>query len=233
MEKTKKMSKLSIAVIVLSILLVLSMVMGMTGAWFTWKDQGDGAKVDFGVVKLQKTAENVAFVDHGVTTLTGALMPGDDILVKMTLTNGANNHDYNNDEILEHDAVEKFYYVIKITITGLGSYNNGGNGANPVNSAWCVQTGTGSARTLSPVTATGNDKGKELVDITSVEIESRYVLDGQYYGNTYQDADVTIHYEVRAIQVKNLTKSQAYDLLTTEAYADFPDNTSASPYYAE
>ena len=37
MVNSKKMSKSSIAVIVLSILLVLSMILGLTGAWFTDK----------------------------------------------------------------------------------------------------------------------------------------------------------------------------------------------------
>ena len=35
MVNSKKMSKSSIAVIVLSILLVLSLILGFTGAWFT------------------------------------------------------------------------------------------------------------------------------------------------------------------------------------------------------
>ena len=44
MVKSKKMSKTGIAVIVLAILLVLSMVMGMTGAWYTKTAAGDGAQ---------------------------------------------------------------------------------------------------------------------------------------------------------------------------------------------
>ena len=40
MVKSKKMSKTSIAVIILALLLVLSMVLGLTGAWFTRSDSG-------------------------------------------------------------------------------------------------------------------------------------------------------------------------------------------------
>jgi hypothetical protein len=44
MVKSKKMSKTSIAVIVLALLLVLSMVLGLTGAWFT--NSGKNATAD-------------------------------------------------------------------------------------------------------------------------------------------------------------------------------------------
>ena len=42
MVKSKKMSKGSLAVIILAVLLVLSMVLGLTGAWFTSKDEKNG-----------------------------------------------------------------------------------------------------------------------------------------------------------------------------------------------
>ena len=40
MVKSKKMSKGSLAIIILAVLLVLSMVLGLTGAWFTDKASG-------------------------------------------------------------------------------------------------------------------------------------------------------------------------------------------------
>ena len=46
MVKSKKMSKTGIAVIVLAILLVLSLVMGMTGAWYT-KSAGPSTEGDY------------------------------------------------------------------------------------------------------------------------------------------------------------------------------------------
>jgi hypothetical protein len=53
MVKSKKMSKTSIAVIVLAILLVLSLCLGITGAWFTDKDSGANEKaLTFGLVKI-------------------------------------------------------------------------------------------------------------------------------------------------------------------------------------
>ena len=53
MVKSKKMSKTSIAVIILALLLVLSMVLGLTGAWFTQSDKTDSTlsnELKFGVI---------------------------------------------------------------------------------------------------------------------------------------------------------------------------------------
>ena len=76
MVKSKKMSKTSIAVIVLALLLVLSLVMGITGAWFTDSKDGQSTNenpINFGTVAvtagvgaIQYTgAESIAnVVDH-------------------------------------------------------------------------------------------------------------------------------------------------------------------------
>ena len=47
MVKSKKMSKTGIAVIVLAILLVLSMIMGLTGAWYTAKSDNASTASDY------------------------------------------------------------------------------------------------------------------------------------------------------------------------------------------
>ena len=54
MVKSKKMSKGSLAVIILAVLLVLSMVLGLTGAWFTSKvnDKTGNDEKTFGVVNI-------------------------------------------------------------------------------------------------------------------------------------------------------------------------------------
>lgn len=53
MVKTKKISKQSIVIIALSLLLVLSMIMSLSGAWFTDKDyDGDETNIDFGAVRV-------------------------------------------------------------------------------------------------------------------------------------------------------------------------------------
>lgn len=89
MVNSKKMSKSSIAVIVLSILLVLSMVLGLTGAWFTDVQTGDGVTKDFGKIAITVDDDKFgevtrAYNDTGV--VTGKIMPGDTInyLLKVT-----------------------------------------------------------------------------------------------------------------------------------------------------
>ena len=77
MVKSKKMSKTSIAVIILALLLVLSMVLGFTGAWFTDKATGGTAEVvmKFGTVNYTafaadtKVHNKIAGVDNaGLST---------------------------------------------------------------------------------------------------------------------------------------------------------------------
>ena len=91
MVKSKKMSKTSIAVIILSLLLVLSMVLSLTGAWFTAGnkaiDPGQGSNVHFGTFgNVTVTLSAAEWKEHNQTT--GALqnvdtsardyyMPGD------------------------------------------------------------------------------------------------------------------------------------------------------------
>ena len=76
MVKNKKMSKTSIAIIVLSVLLVLSLIMGLTGAWFTDKmqDVSNSTTLTFGEIELETVS---AAVDDGQTTIMGTIIPGD------------------------------------------------------------------------------------------------------------------------------------------------------------
>ncbi len=77
------MSKGSLAVIILAVLLVLSMVLGLTGAWFTSKDEKDGnANVQFGKVAVAvggtiaatKCTESELAVDNCSWTINGATL---------------------------------------------------------------------------------------------------------------------------------------------------------------
>lgn len=62
MVKSKKMSKGSLAIIILAVLLVLSMVLGLTGAWFTDKATGSSdsekGNVQFGTVNIKVDSTN-------------------------------------------------------------------------------------------------------------------------------------------------------------------------------
>ena len=86
MVKSKKMSKTSIAVIILALLLVLSMVLGLTGAWFTSsKDTNVSTNsLSFGKVGvITLSAEGVKHERYDSTqskfveVVSGPVLPGD------------------------------------------------------------------------------------------------------------------------------------------------------------
>ena len=80
MVEKKKMSKSSVAIIVLAVLLVLSIVMGMTGAWFTDKaaggNQGGNNTFQFGQISSALTISSTAMSK----SIEGAkAVPGDSV----------------------------------------------------------------------------------------------------------------------------------------------------------
>ena len=108
MVNSKKMSKSSIAVIVLSILLVLSLILGFTGAWFTDKKDGDEITKNFGTVELNVAATEfgkVTRVSNEAGEVTGKIMPGDTIGYSLTVTKA--------------EGSEDFWFAVTVTIKGL------------------------------------------------------------------------------------------------------------------
>jgi hypothetical protein len=89
MVNSKKMSKSSIAVIVLAILLALSMVLGLTGAWFTATDSDDAnTTIKFGTVAIKvSTEDGNTGAWTSKSTVEGEYMPGDSYAATMTLKN--------------------------------------------------------------------------------------------------------------------------------------------------
>ena len=96
MVKSKKMSKTSIAVIVLAILLSLSLVLGMTGAWFT-SHYEKNHEFTFGNVTITLDGADWAAVDINNASFASSglrlgspekhIMPGDKIKFEGTVTN--------------------------------------------------------------------------------------------------------------------------------------------------
>ena len=92
MVNSKKMSKSSIAVIVLSILLVLSLILGFTGAWFTDskdKDLSDDS-LKFGTVAINlEEGSAAAWKNRGLTKTveTAYIVPGSSMEATLTLSN--------------------------------------------------------------------------------------------------------------------------------------------------
>jgi hypothetical protein len=98
------MSKSSIAVIVLAILLALSMVLGLTGAWFTSKDDADAdTTIKFGTVAID-VSETTTGTWTSDSTVEGELMPGDSYAAVITLKNTGSQDVY-----YKYTVVAKFY----------------------------------------------------------------------------------------------------------------------------
>lgn len=164
MVNSKKMSKSSIAVIVLSILLVLSLILGFTGAWFTDKlTSGDeGTKVAFGHVELND-AKAIA-----ITAPAGKVMPGDKLTVTNTQYKGA-----------------AAYYKLVVTAT----CNNKPELQDSLNKTFSAGAKYGVI-----------DASDDFADLTLL---SDITIDAKTFGNTYQDAEVTLSVELTVIQQKN------------------------------
>ena len=104
----KKINKSTVAIVVLALLLVLSLVLTATGAWFT--DKKDGAEITktFGTVELKVTADDfgkVTRVSNEAGTVTEKIMPGDTITYDLTVEKATGSED--------------FWYAVAVTITGL------------------------------------------------------------------------------------------------------------------
>ena len=107
MVKSKKLSKSSLAVIVLSLLLILSMIVGMTAAWFTDKKENSGVTKNFGTVALSvddSSFGKVTRVSNENGDVTGFVMPGDTINYTLGVTKAEDSED--------------FWYAVLVTITG-------------------------------------------------------------------------------------------------------------------
>ncbi len=100
MVKNKKMSKSAIAIIVLSLLLVLSMVLGLTGAWFTDSKSGSAntSTMKFGTVAIALDTETGAgqWSKLGLHegSGSGAVVPGSEYNATWTLSNSGTEDVY-------------------------------------------------------------------------------------------------------------------------------------------
>ena len=124
MVKTNKKSL--IAMIAMVVLLIASIAMGITGAWFTDRKEGTGAQVNFGTVIISDS--------NGAVTLTKAdsvAMPGDTLTLGGEIINGGTakvwvrykvSHTYTTEDALktELDKVFSGQYVYVETAVEAG-----------------------------------------------------------------------------------------------------------------
>ena len=225
MVKSKKMSKTSVTIIVLALLLVFSLVMGMTGAWFTDRETDAGNKtINFGTINVKlDTATDVGFygVETGGTALSRDLMPGDYVRANLVIAK-------------DSDAVEDFYFVVKISVKVWGA-NLTGHTTEDAALEIATKDGGWQGKT-QPVAADPEHSVAAVLgqayshsDLGNLVLGQQ--LAGNAYGNSYQGCNVKVTYEVRAIQEEHLSAEQAWEMLTSANYAGI--ETMAAPNLAE
>ena len=109
MVNSKKMRKSTVAIVLLSILLCLSMILTATGAWFTSNDKGDGNKIDgaFGTIEVKYTQGANATWEELPVSKSAFVVPGS----KVSLDGGAIT---NNSTVVSYMKVKISALTVKI-----------------------------------------------------------------------------------------------------------------------
>jgi len=231
MVKSKKMSKTSIAVIVLALLLVLSMVMGITGAWFTDNaHDADGGKVvgnlkfgKIGAVDVAVTdatwvdANNKEVITSGEPTASQVLrtyvMPGDAISgtgIDITLTNGEGVNEKALYYLLHRSGDKKYYKVVEGSLVEVtdaagqeaGSLTTAGLHIQAASAYVAIES---SNVDIIKANATAIGNGAQLKD---VQFKNGFIIGEQTY---------TLY----VCQQTNLTAEQANALLRSADHATY------------
>lgn len=141
MVNSKKNTKSIIALVVLSLLLIASICLAATGAWFTDKKAGTGADVTFGTVNIQSSNGAVELVKAETAAIA---MPGD----KLNVTGAINNdgtakiwvrykltHNYTTEDALKTELDKVFtgaYTYVAAAVEAGASSNLTGSVTIPV-----------------------------------------------------------------------------------------------------
>ena len=197
MVNSKKMSKSSVTVIVLSILLVLSMLLGLTGAWFTREASdettglGDLVMGSLGEVTI--TAEAAVWTKADSDADRTVVMPGD------TVTCGSVSIAYSNagteDEVFYLISDGAKYYTIE-----------GGALVEATANAGTIAKGASVATAADYATVNGKDVNANGADFekadegVDVELAAGFSNDGATY-------------TVKVIQGANMDAATAFGLL--------------------
>ena len=239
MVKSKKMSKTSIAVIVLAIMLVFSLVLGLTGAWYTNKatdsmaDQTYTFKMDqyfnltIGTQGSSSLTVTRTEANGSTTTITpetsGAdegkyiVLPGDDIAAAATTSL----------TITAENAPREFYYVYKVTGNSSAADTDWYAAASAAASAAGTATAAGSetyallgdssttinvASLINNLVTASNNTKVELVSGSTYQVLE--TLTTEAIGSTFTLVVGGVSIEVRTIQAQNITATAAYTALT-------------------
>ena len=204
MVNSKKMSKSSIAVIVLSILLVLSLILGFTGAWFTDKaDKSESdATIHWGAVRVAYTAGEGS--KWTVADVSKNVLPGDKYDMSGTISFTDATVEMYMLVTVENGSVAEALKQY-ITISGLDF-----TGANK----------------LTPETVEGIKAGEKLYKVSKADLAKTFTVAAKVevskdtpnkVGETQLNggADIAIKFalSVGVIQAANITAAEAYTAL--------------------
>ena len=185
MVKSKKLSRGSLAVLLMALMLALSMVVGMTGAWFTDKDAGDSTgTLTFGTIAISTAdAEWEVSTDEPRVTYVADIMPGDSVAYSGTVTNSG----------------DPAYVFVKLVATiSTGTLPAGAALPN----AW-TQLKDGSNADVDGVYYV------ELATNGTQSAALTYEFAGASYGDTYQGATISLSLVFAAVQKANLATAYA------------------------
>lgn len=209
MVNSKKMNKSTVAVIVLALLLVLSLILTATGAWFTDKTESkdNSANISWGTIAIKYTdsddANNGVWVDKTGTTKVTKVLPGDKLsfagnIAFDTTTDAKVYMLVKISNISVEEALKQYLVVSDVTLKVDGAALTAVEG---------VTADEGYAFYLVDTTKTVAVAG----GISVADETPNYVGSTQLNGG----ADITLTYglEVSIIQSHNIEAQVAYDTL--------------------
>lgn len=182
-----KNKKSLVALVVMAFMLVASITMAATGAWFTDNATAiNGTKLNFGKIALSGEAGTVTAATQKTPT-TDLLMPGDKLTIEFSAT---------NDE-------EAAYWiaVVDVAISGIT--------AEPAPDTSAITNLSGTYGTTSTKVTEAVAVAKDGAISGKIELE----LAGASYGNDFQGATITVTVTLKVVQQENLDAAEAYALL--------------------
>lgn len=201
MVKSKKMSKSTVAIVLLSLLLVLSLILTATGAWFTYKADNAGGSATGGYT-FRDNAMSVAFGD--LSSDFGKVYRGAEEVTDHT-------------DIMPGDVIKGGSLVATFTLpTGKTAYAIYKEGAGE----WKNASDKSDASTTNLTTVAN-------AETLTFEV-SDLVLTGANYDNSKQGTGIDVSQftigalTIRMIQSENLTAEAAYQLLIADSFQENP-----------
>ena len=196
MVNSKKMSKSTVAIVLLSLLLVLSLILTATGAWFTYTTKNDANGTD-GKYTFRDGAMSATIGE--MSTTFGKVMRG---------TEEVTDHA----DVMPGDVIKGGSLEVSFEAKGEGAYivYRIGNGA------WKVLSG-------ADATAANLTASKAPIEKLKLSVDD-LTLTGDNYDNTHQGTDIDVSsialgaVEIRMIQVENLSAADAFAKLTADSF---------------